>query len=112
MAEMANIFDELPDATKGEVIEKLASFGQEAVRIERIISGGHASAEGFWYEQQEDEWVMLIRGEARLLIEGKDDALEMVAGDHINLPAKLEHRVDSVSDDAIWIAVHVGGDLA
>lgn len=88
------------------MIEIVAQFGQGAVRIERIISGGHASAEDFWYEQDEDEWVMLVRGEARLLIEGRDEALEMLPGDHLELPAKLRHRVDFVSDDALWIAVY------
>jgi len=102
-----NIFDDLPNVEKGEVIEKLASLGQGAVRIERIISGGHASSEEFWYEQEEDEWVMLIRGEARLLIEGEESELEMKAGDHVDLPAKLKHRVDFVSNDALWLAVHV-----
>jgi cupin 2 domain-containing protein len=102
-----NIFDNLPNVEKGEVIEKLASLGQGAVRIERIISGGHASSEEFWYEQEEDEWVMLIRGEARLLLKGRGEALEMKAGDHVDLPAKLRHRVESVSNDALWLAIHV-----
>jgi len=78
------------------------------VRIERIISGGHASAADFWYEQDEGEWVMLIRGEARLMIEGKEEVLEMKAGDHLELPAGLRHRVDFVSVDALWLAVYVG----
>jgi len=103
-----NIFEDLPDAGAGEVIEIVAGFGQGAVRVERIISGGHASAEDFWYEQDEDEWVMLVRGEARLSIEGRDKALEMLPGDHIELPAKLRHRIDFVSDDALWIAVFAG----
>lgn len=102
-----NIFENLPDAEVGEVIEDIAGFGQGKVRIERIISGGHASAEGFWYEQGEDEWVMLVRGEACLLIEGRDEVLEMKAGDHLELPAMLRHRIESVSDDALWLAVHV-----
>lgn len=103
-----NIFENLPDTEVGEVIEKIASFAQGAVRIERIISGGHASADAFWYQQEEDEWVMLVRGEARLLIEGRTEALELRAGDHIELPAKLRHRVDAVSEDALWLAVFVG----
>jgi cupin 2 domain-containing protein len=104
-----NIFEDMPDAGAGEVIEVVAQFGQGAVRIERIISGGHASAEGFWYEQEEDEWVVLVRGEARLLIEGRDEVFAMQPGDHLELPAKLRHRVDFVSDDALWIAVFAGG---
>lgn len=104
---LLNFFEDIPDSETSEVIEGIAEFGPGKVRIERIISGGHPSEKGFWYEQQEDEWVMLIRGEARLLIEGQESALEMKEGDHINLPAKLKHRVDSVSQDALWLAVHV-----
>lgn len=102
-----NFFENLPDVEKGEVIEKIAELGQGKVRIERIISGGHASDEGFWYEQEQDEWVMLVRGQALLLIEGRDEALEMKAGDHVELPAMLKHRVESVSENAFWLAVHV-----
>lgn len=104
---MMNIFENLPETSAGEVIEKIAQFGKGAVRVERILSGGHASATGFWYEQDEDEWVLLLRGEASLLIAGRGDELEMKAGDCLELPAKLRHRVDKVSQDALWLAVHV-----
>ena len=102
-----NFFNDLPNANAGEVIEEITTFAKGAVRIERIISGGHSSEEGFWYEQDDDEWVLLIRGSARLLIEGRGEALAMKAGDPIELPAKLRHRVDFASEDALWLAVHV-----
>ncbi|NOX99905.1 MAG: cupin domain-containing protein [Verrucomicrobia bacterium] len=102
-----NFFEDLPEEGAVEVVEEIAEFAQGAVRIERIISGGQASNENFWYEQEEHEWVMLVRGQARLMIEGQEEALEMKAGDHIELPAKLRHRVESVSQDALWLAVWV-----
>ncbi|MFK5922202.1 MAG: phosphoribosylaminoimidazole carboxylase [Verrucomicrobiota bacterium] len=104
---MMNIFENLPEAHAGEVIEKIAQFSQGAVRIERILSAGHASAADYWYEQNEDEWVLLLRGQASLLIAGRGDGLEMKAGDCLELPAKLRHRVDKVSQDALWLAIHV-----
>ncbi len=104
---VVNFFEDLPEEGVVEVIEKIAEFAQGAVRIERIVSRGQASDEDFWYEQEEHEWVMLIRGQARLMIESREEAFEMKAGDYIELPAKLRHRVESVSQDAFWLAVCV-----
>lgn len=77
------------------------------VLIERIISTGQSSPEGFWYEQERDEWVVLLQGEARLAWpSGK--IREMRAGDWIFIPAHERHRVDWTSEElpCIWLAVH------
>lgn len=75
-------------------------------RIERIVSRGHVSAPGFWYEQDEDEWVMVVAGSARLEIEGEGE-VELRAGDWIDLPRRLRHRVSWTDPerDTIWLAV-------
>ena len=75
-------------------------------RIERIVSRGHASPPGFWYEQPEDEWVMVVAGAARLEIEGEGE-LELRAGDWSDLPRGLRHRVRRTdpAQDTIWLAV-------
>ena len=78
----------------------------ERVKIERIASHGQASPEGFWYDQPDDEWVMLVQGEASLVFDdGRTVALQ--AGDHLLVPKHQRHRVERTSADALWLAVHI-----
>jgi cupin 2 domain-containing protein len=85
---------------------------QEATnfRIERIVSCGHASPEGFWYDQDQHEWIMVLCVAARLHFEGENQAVDLGPGDFLNIPAHLRHRVDrTVSDEpTVWLAVHCG----
>ena len=74
-------------------------------RLERIDSYGHASPPGFWYDQEEDEWVVLLRGNA-VMDFGEDGSLMLSAGDCLTIPAHRKHRVESVSEDAVWVALH------
>ena len=81
-------------------------FTADDARIEQIVSHGHSSPDGFWYNQPDAEWVALIKGFATLLVEGQG-SLELGAGDYLLIPAHVRHRVESVSDDAVWLAVHL-----
>ncbi len=76
-----------------------------AVIIERIVSTGQASLEGFWYDQEEDEWVALLQGSAGLSWED-GRTLEMKAGDWVLIPAHERHRVEWTSSTpaCIWLA--------
>lgn len=87
----------------GEHFEALTS--REGARIERIVSRGQASPPGFWYDQDEHEWVIVLRGTARLTIEGQP-TLELAAGDWVDLPAHCRHRVEWTDPDAetVWLA--------
>jgi len=87
-----------------EVITTLLNAGN--VRIERVVSHGHASPEGFWYDQDDHEWVVVLKGAARVRFE--DGIVEMKAGDYINIPAHRKHRVAWTTQDepTIWLAVH------
>jgi cupin 2 domain-containing protein len=78
-----------------------------AIRIERIISHGHASPEGQWYDQDQNEWVVVLKGKARLRFEGDDDPVEMNAGDYVIIEAHKRHRVEWTTSDepTIWLAV-------
>ena len=75
-------------------------------RIERIVSEGHVSPEGFWYDQGEPEWVALLQGTAELEFEdGRRHP--MGAGDWLTIPAHERHRVAHTSSDppCVWLAV-------
>ena len=78
------------------------------VRIERIVSHGHASPEGFWYDQDHREWVVVLKGAARLRFEGDEEPIEMEPGDFVNIPTHQKHRVEWTTPDepTIWLAVH------
>ena len=89
---MNNLFADLPTDLPEELVEVLTE--NKHVRIERIISTGHASPDDFWYDQEEAEWVVVLRGEAKLLFEGEDDPIHMRPGDFVNIPAHRKHRVE------------------
>lgn len=78
------------------------------VRIERIVSCGQASAPGFWYEQDEDEWVLILHGSADLLTKdgnGAETLWQLQPGDCLLLKAGQKHRVERTDKLTIWLAV-------
>jgi cupin 2 domain-containing protein len=104
---VTNIFDDLPQNLPKEVVQALIRAAD--VRIERIISHGHASPADFWYDQPQHEWVIVLKGAARLQFE--DGMVEMKPGDFINIPAFKKHRVDWTTPDepTVWLGVRYGG---
>jgi cupin 2 domain-containing protein len=88
----------------GELSETLASGS--SLRIERIVSRGHASPAGFWYDQDEDEFVLLLAGSATLAFQ-EHPPLELAPGDHVLIPAHVKHRVERTDPaaDTVWLAV-------
>jgi cupin 2 domain-containing protein len=101
-----NLLAGLPRAGPEEQTREL--FSSPAVRIERIVSTGQASPPGFWYDQDWDEWVLLVSGEAVLRIETEPAPRTLQAGDYVLLPAHCRHRVEwtTPGKPAIWLAVH------
>lgn len=101
-----NILDDLPKNLPKELVQTLIRAAD--VRIERIISHGHASPEGFWYDQPQHEWVIVLKGAAKLQFE--DGMVEMKPGDFINIPAHQKHRVDWTTPDepTMWLGVRYG----
>ena len=75
------------------------------VRLERIVSHGQASPKGFWYDQKEDEWVMVLQGEATLKLEAPDELISLRAGDHLLIRARRRHRVESTTCPTVWLAL-------
>jgi cupin 2 domain-containing protein len=109
MGGLGNLFGHVSASAKAreELIECVLSA--PSLRIERIVSWGNVSPEGFWYDQDTNEWVVLLSGAARLAIEGSE-AIDMRTGDYINIPARKRHRVEWTDPDrpSIWLAIHYG----
>jgi hypothetical protein len=94
----------------GEGAERFETLLTAAgARIERIVSWGQASPEGFWYDQAWDEWVLVVQGGAGVRCEG-EDVRELGPGDWLWLPAGCRHRVEwtELGRPTVWLAVHVG----
>ncbi len=106
-----NLLAELPSAREAEVSELL--LDAKGVRMERIVSLGQASPEGFWYDQNEAEWVMLVTGRARLTIAGESTDRDMEPGDAVYLPAGCKHRVawTDPAQHTVWLALFVDAEL-
>lgn len=103
-----NLGDGLPtEPTPREIVDILAASG--GMRIERIVSTGQATPPGEWYDQPDDEWVVVISGAARLRIDGEDADRALAPGDWLLLPAHCRHRVTwtQASPRTVWLAVHV-----
>lgn len=108
MPRVSNLYADLPAPITGEVFDTLLQ-GRK-LRIERIVSS--AEPEPILYDQPQDEWVLLLRGQATLMV--GDDRIELVAGDHLFIPAHTLHRVLTTSAEprCIWLAVHLAADSA
>jgi cupin 2 domain-containing protein len=100
-----NLLRDLPDASAGEITEALVA--RPGLRIERITSFGQASPPGFWYDQDEAEWVLLLAGAARLRFEGEPEARLLGPGDWVEVAARRRHRVEWTDPDqpTVWLAV-------
>lgn len=105
--DLKNIFDDLPQRLPKELVQILVRAAD--VRIERIISFGHSSPADFWYDQPQAEWVIVLKGAARLQF--AEGLMEMKAGDFVNIPAFKKHRVDWTTPDepTVWLGVRYVG---
>jgi cupin 2 domain-containing protein len=101
-----SLFDDLPVHLPEEKFNTLCIT--QAVRIERIVSRGHASPEGFWYDQDHPEFVMVVRGSAGLRSENEDEVVILESGDYMVLDAHVRHRVEWTDPtcETVWLAVH------
>lgn len=104
---LSNLLADIPTRLRDELVQTLLS--SKDLRIERIVSLGHASPEGFWYDQEAHEWVLLLAGAARLKLEG-EEPLDLVPGAFVNIPAHKRHRVEwtDPARPTVWLAVHYG----
>ncbi|WP_019614054.1 cupin domain-containing protein [Psychromonas ossibalaenae] len=102
---MGNLFEKLPADFSCEVFENLVD--SKNVKIERIISKGHTSPESGWYEQNTNEWVMVVQGAAEISFVDRP-AVNLKAGDYLEIKAQQKHKVSWTDPEieTIWLAVH------
>ena len=103
----SNLFTDLPRHLPAELITTLLEAA--SLRIERIVSHGHATPEGCWFDQNQHEWVVVMKGAARFRFEG-EKPIDLKPGDFVNISAHQRHRVEWTTPDepTIWLAVHYG----
>lgn len=103
---LSNLFADLTNAARDEQFIELLSH--PGVRIERIVSRGHASPPGFWYDQPHGEWVLLLQGEAALRFEDEPRPRTLKPGDFVDIAPHRRHRVEATHADmpTVWLAVH------
>ena len=100
-----NLYADIPESLDYELFETLAT-GSE-LRIERIVSRGQSSPAQGWYDQDSDEWVVLLQGAAFIAYPGGDD-VTLGEGDYLHIPAHCRHRVQWTDPNraAVWLAIH------
>ncbi|MTI12247.1 cupin domain-containing protein [Sansalvadorimonas verongulae] len=99
-----NLFTEAPFNPDKEFLETLAEG--TGFKLNRIVSHGHRTPEGQWYNEPKDEWVALLSGKATLLIEDKE--IDMTPGSYLFIPAHVEHRVEWTDEtcETVWLALY------
>lgn len=102
----ANLFADIPAIQPDELFQTLVET--PGLTLERIVSDGQATPEGQWYDQERDEWVLLLSGEAGLLFADEDRPRVMRPGDHVLIPAHRRHRVawTAAGQKTVWLALH------
>ncbi len=103
---IANLFQGIPQQLPQELFETLLQ--RDGVRLERIVSLGHSTPPGEWYDQAWDEWVILLSGSATLQFEG-GKLHKLLPGDHLLIPAHSRHRVEQTDrrEKSVWLALHL-----
>ena len=106
MIAAGNIFSPLPRGAPDEKITALVTAPH--MRLESIVSRGHTTPEGLWYDQDWTEWVVVVRGTAELLFEHESTPRVLQPGDYVQIAAHARHRVTATDphEETVWLAVH------
>ncbi|MBL4796560.1 MAG: cupin domain-containing protein [Oleispira sp.] len=101
---MANIFSNIPSELPNEIFEDIIIT--EKLRVERIVSKGHSSPESGWYDQSENEWIIVLSGYGVIEYEN-GNKVALKEGGYLNIKAHEKHRVIETSPDAatVWLAI-------
>lgn len=100
-----NIFQNIPLNIPEEIFETIIE--SSSIKVEKIISRGQKSPDNFWYDQDKNEWIIIIKGEARLQLEN-NQIIDLVEGDYLNILAHQKHHVvwTKPDNETIWLAVY------
>ena len=103
--EVNNFFENIPDEIPEEILEKI--IGKKNLKVERIISDGHSSPPNYWYDQNNNEFVLLLKGSAELSFENGENVF-LKPGDYLIIPPHKKHRVENTdkSGKTIWLTIH------
>ncbi|MFH2060777.1 MAG: cupin domain-containing protein [Pseudomonadota bacterium] len=104
--ESGNIFDSIPSDLEQEAFLKI--LNKKNIRIERIVSNGQSSPAQGWYDQEDNEWVIVLEGQATIVFEKDKKTIHLKKGDYLNIPSHTKHKV-AWTDPAkrtIWLAIH------
>jgi len=103
---LKNLFADIPKDLSDELFETLLQTS--GFRIERIVSRGHCSPINFWYDQDDNEWLILLKGSAVLRFEDQSKNITMNPGDYVNIEKHRRHRVELTdpNQETVWLAVH------
>jgi cupin 2 domain-containing protein len=101
-----NLFHDIPEELQEELFLDL--LVTETFRVERIVSRGHSSPEGLWYDQEDGEWIILLKGAAGLRFADTPETMTLGPGDYLHIPPHVQHRVDwtAKDQDTVWLAIH------
>jgi cupin 2 domain-containing protein len=107
-----NLLADLPVDLPEEQFDPL--LDRDGLTLARIVSTGQSTPNGDWYDQERDEWVLVMKGRAGLRFEDEDSVREMGPGDHVMIPAHARHRVEwtSETEPTVWLVLHVAHPAA
>ncbi len=103
-----NIFHGIPPELAEELLTTIHTA--KNIRIERIVSQGQCSPQGFWYDQIENEWLIVLKGKASIQFDGDPEPVDLRPGSYLNIPAHVRHRLvrSSQTRQTVWLAIHYG----
>ena len=101
-----NLFSNIPESFPEEIFETLLENNR--FKLERILSSGQSTPNGKWFDQEKDEWIVLIKGKAGLRFGNESEVIELTPGDHLMIPAHKKHRVEWTdrTQKTVWLALH------
>jgi cupin 2 domain-containing protein len=104
--DLHHLHDNIPTQLPSEIFTDILKTND--FPVERIVSHGHTSPDGFWFDQDQNEWVMVLEGAARILFDGEMDAVELGLGDNLTIPVHKRHLVEWTDPDhrTVWLAIY------